>query len=73
MLEEGEPCWDDIELAIRRMPDIWNYEYPATQYAKVGYDILWQLKCEGRLASRLDFGENPRYGKRTLAYMSIKK
>ena len=73
MLEEGEPCWDDIELAIRRMTDIWNTECPATQYAKVGYDVLWQLKCEGRLASRLDFSENPRYGKRTLAYMSIKE
>lgn len=73
MLREKEETWDDIELAIRRMTDIWNYEYPVTQYAKVGYDILWQLKCENRLSSRLDFSDNPRYGKRTLAYMSIKE
>ncbi len=73
MLEEGEPCWDDIELAIRRMTDIWNHECPATQYAKVGYDVLWQLKCEGRLQSRLGPSEHPKYGVRTLAYMSLKK
>ncbi len=72
MLSERECVWDDIELAIRNYPEIWNEENPASQYAKVGYDVLWQLKCEGRLASRLGPQMHGKYGERMLAYMSLK-
>lgn len=73
MLSSGECVWDDIELAMKNSPELWNEQNPVSQYAKVGYDVLWQLKCEGRLASRLGVQKHPKDdAKRTLAYMSLK-
>ena len=77
MLKGGKekPCiWDDIELAMLAMPELWNEQNNYSQYAKVGYDILWQLKEEGRLRSFLAPQWNPwknADGMRTLAHMYI--
>ena len=73
MLTEGECVWDDIELAIRNYPEIWNENLPESQYAKVGYDVIWQLKCEGRLKERLAPKTHKLYGERILSHMSLKK
>ncbi len=77
MLKGGKekPCiWDDIELAMLAMPELWNEQNNYSQYAKVGYDILWQLKEEGRLKSFLAPQSNPwknADGVRTLSHMYI--
>jgi len=77
MLRGGKdkPCiWDDIEFAMLDMPELWNEQNNYSQYAKVGYDVLWQLYREGRLKSFLAPQSNPWKdpdGTRMLANMYI--
>ncbi len=53
-------------------PEIWHEKHHYTQYAKVVYDILWQLHLEGRLNIEIRKHENARHQVRDLAYMSLK-
>ena len=73
MLSSGECVWDDIELAMKNTPELWNENNGVSQYAKVGYDVLWQLKQEGRLSERLAPKAHKLYGERILSHMSLKK
>ncbi len=56
MLKEGKDnpkIYDDFENTLHDMPELWNEQTICRQHAKVVYDVLWQLKCEGRLKSFL--------------------
>ena len=53
-------------------PDIWHEKHHYTQYAKVTYDILWQLHLEGRLNIEIRKQENSHHQVRDLAYMSLR-
>lgn len=51
MLKEKPCVWDEIEIAMLETPELWDEKHRYSQYAKVGYDILWQIHKEGRLKS----------------------
>ena len=73
MLKGGKenPCvYDDIENAMLKLTEMWDNPSRYTPYAKVGYDILWQLRQEGRLKSFLAPQTRPD-GTRMLANMYI--
>lgn len=40
---------DEIYFALIKHPEIFHERYDYAQFAKVMYDILYQMKCEGRL------------------------
>lgn len=64
--------YDDIELKMSRTPELWSKKHLISQYAKVGYDILWQIHNEGRLKSFIAPQTKPN-GTRYLANMYIEK
>ena len=42
--------FDDLEIGVyNNMKDIWPKEHSLVQDARLVYDVLWQLRCEGRL------------------------
>ncbi|MBQ4527223.1 MAG: hypothetical protein II998_04035 [Clostridia bacterium] len=46
--------FDDLEMAVYNdMKDIWPEQHHLVQDARLVYDVLWQLKCEGRLKTTL--------------------
>ena len=77
MLKGGRdnPCvYDDIEFAMLDLKEMWDKPTRYTPYAKVGYDVLWQLKEEGRLKSFIAHQTDPfagAKGTRMLANMYI--
>lgn len=72
---KDNPCvYDDIEFAMLDLKEMWDKPTRYTPYAKVGYDILWQMKEEGRLKSFLAPQTDPfnnAKGTRMLANMYI--
>lgn len=74
MLEasDGLP-FDTLQVKLdKEHPEIWHEKHHYTQYAKVVYDIMWQLHLEGRLNIEIRKHTHPRFGTRDLAYMSLK-
>ena len=44
---------DEVYFELKKHPDIFQEKYDFAQYAKVIYDILWQLSREGRLRTEV--------------------
>ena len=75
MLAGGKenPCiYDDLELAFKDMPELWDSEKRYSQYAKLAYDMLWQFHKEGRLQSFIA-PQTLGCGTRDVAYMYLNK
>ena len=70
--KDNPVIYDDIELEMYKMPELWDEQHKISQYAKVGYDILWQIHKEGRLKSFIAPQTKPN-GTRYLANMYIEQ
>ena len=53
---EAPLYFDDLEIAVYdNMKDIWPEQHHLVQDARLVYDVLWQLKCEGRLKTEMRY------------------
>lgn len=52
--KENAPYFDDLELdLLKNIRDIFEENYSLAEHARLVYDVLWQLKKEGRLCQEL--------------------
>ena len=47
--ERAPLYFDELEFAIRDMPELWPGNHTHIQHARLVYDLLWQFDREGRL------------------------
>ena len=69
--KENPVIYDDVEITLSKMPELWDEQHKISQYAKVGYDILWQLTKEGRIKSFIAPQHKPDGWSRDLISMYI--
>jgi len=49
-----EPMYfDQLELAVGKMRDLWPGDHTFVQHARLVYDLLWQFDREGRLTREM--------------------
>lgn len=70
----SEPLtFHDLQVKLdKEHPEIWHEKHYYTQYAKVVYDILWQLNLEDKLNIEIKKHTNKANQVRNLAYMTLK-
>lgn len=69
--KENPIIYDDVELTMCKMEELWDEKHKISQYAKVGYDILWQIYKEGRLKSFIAPQQKPAGWSRDVISMYI--
>lgn len=67
---DNQYVYDDLEIEMSKMPELWNEQNLYSQYAKVAYDVMWQLHMEGKLKQKIGTQEK-RWGIRPAAYLYI--
>ena len=66
--KENALFFDDLELdLLKNIRDIFEENYSLTEHARLVYDVLWQLKKEGRLRQELR-PQKTRHGQRMRWY-----
>ncbi|MBQ4528641.1 MAG: hypothetical protein II998_11295 [Clostridia bacterium] len=70
--KDNPVIYDDIELEMCKMSELWDEQHKVSQYAKVGYDVLWKIHKEGRLKSFIA-PQTKANGTRYLANMYIEE
>ena len=66
--EKAPLYFDQLELAIDGMRDLWPGDHTCVQHARLVYDLLWQFDREGRLRREERIQECPQ-GTRRRYYM----
>lgn len=69
--KENPVIYDDVEITLSKMPELWDEQHKISQYAKVGYDILWQIHKEGRMKTFITQQQKPAGWSRDLIAMYI--
>lgn len=68
--KEHAYVFDDFEMALAKIPELWNDKKRYTQHARLAYEVLWQLHTEGRLKSFVA-PQEMRSGIRQSVYMHL--
>jgi len=69
--EKAPLFFDELELALNDMRDLWPGDHTCVQHARLLYDLLWQFDQEGRLQREMRV--QPRQGSRRHRwYFSLK-
>lgn len=55
--EKAPLYFDQLELAIDKMRDLWPEDHTCVQHARLVYDLLWQFEREGRLRREMRIQE----------------
>ena len=66
--EKAPLYFDELELAIDKMRDLWPDNHTCVQHARLVYDLLWQFDREGRLHREVRVQQQPT-GTRRRYYM----
>ena len=68
--EKAPLYFDELEFAIRDMPELWPGNHTCIQHARLVYDLLWQFDQEGRLKREMRIQEHP-HGTRRRWYFRL--
>lgn len=66
--EKAPLYFDELELAVDKMRDLWQGDHTCVQHARLVYDLLWQFDREGRLRREVRLQER-KDGSRHRFYM----
>lgn len=70
--KENPLFFDDLEIAVGKMRDLWPGDHTCVQHARLVYDLLWQFEAEGRLQKEARV-QDTQWGTRRRYYMWLEE